>query len=293
VTAAPLAARKTETTTAPRLALRLSRAPTWIVNAAILLALWQIASWLAGRTVAGAHMVPSLYDIAMASKLLGNYWPGGLGLERTSTGAPLTWLAAFYAFFYNSGLTLLRLLGGFVLGIVTGVGFAAAVSWSRPLRRTLIFPAHLARMLPLLALVPLFNLWFGNTETAAILFVGLVTFCVIFAVALSAIANVPEYFVQYAGSLGASPLWTYWAVILPAALPRILVGILLAHGFAWGAVIAAEFLGMQFGIGRVALMAQQFNQFNLLAVAAFIIVALSVTTYALLSRLCASLVRWK
>jgi ABC-type nitrate/sulfonate/bicarbonate transport system permease component len=107
-------------------------------------------------------------------------------------------------------------------------------------------------MLPLLALVPLFNLWFGNTETAAILFVGLVTFCVIFAVALSAIANVPEYFVQYAGSLGASPIRTYWAVILPAALRRILVGVLLAHGFAWGAVIAAEFLGMQFGIGRVA-----------------------------------------
>jgi hypothetical protein len=40
-------------------------------------------------------------------------------------------------------------------------------------------------------------------------------------------------------------------------------------------------------------MAQQFNQFNLLAVAAFITVALSVTTHALLSRLCASLVRWK
>jgi sulfonate transport system permease protein len=293
VTAAPLLAPEANTADDRTRPLRLPRAPMWVVNAAILLALWQIASWLAGRTAGGAHMVPSLYDIATASKLLGNYWPGGLGLERTSTGAPLTWRAAFYALFYNSGLTLFRLFGGFVLGIFVGVGLAAAVSWSRPLRRTLIFPAHLARMLPLLALVPLFNLWFGNTETAAILFVGLVTFCVIFAVALSAIANVPEYFVQYAGSMGASPLRTYWSVILPAALPRILVGVLLAHGFAWGAVIAAEFLGMQYGIGRIALMSQQFNQFNLLAVAAFITVALSVTTYALLSRLCGSIIRWK
>src|SRR5260221_12210285 len=110
-----------------------------------------------------------------------------------------------------------------MLGVLVSVGLAVAVSWSDVLRKTMSFSAHLARMLPLLALVPLFNLWFGNTETAAILFVGLVTFCVIFAVALSAIANVPEYFVQYAGSLGASPLWTYWVVILPAALPRILV----------------------------------------------------------------------
>ena len=71
------------------------------------------------------------------------------------------------AFFYNAGLTYFRFLGGFLLGIVAGIGLAVAVSWSSVLRRMMILPAHLARMLPLLALVPLFNLWLGNTETAS------------------------------------------------------------------------------------------------------------------------------
>jgi ABC-type nitrate/sulfonate/bicarbonate transport system ATPase subunit len=127
VTAAPLLAPKAESATArPR--PRLPRAPVWIANTAILLALWQIASWLAGRTAAGAHMVPSLYDIATASKLLGNYWPGGLGLERTPTGAPLTWLAAFYALFYNS---IIRASRSFVCSAASCWVFSLA-SASRP-----------------------------------------------------------------------------------------------------------------------------------------------------------------
>jgi ABC-type nitrate/sulfonate/bicarbonate transport system permease component len=273
--------------------LGVSPAPTWVINTVVLLAMWQIASLLAGRTMAGAHMVPSLPDIAVASKLLGNYWPGGLGLMRTAEGADLTWRAALYAFFYNSGLTLFRVFVGFALGILLGVGLAAAVSWSTVLRKAMVFPAHIARMLPLLALVPLFNLWLGDTETAAVLFVALVTFCVIFATALAAIAAVPDYFMLYGASLGAGRAWIYWSIVLPAAMPRIAVGILLAHGFAWGGGIAAEFLGMQYGIGRIVLMAQQFNQFNLLAVAAFITVGLSVGSYALLSYLFRSLIRWR
>lgn len=268
-------------------------APTWLVNTVVLLAMWQIASLLAGRTMAGAHMVPSLLDVAEASKLLGNYWPGGLGLMRTAEGAELTWRAAVYAFFYNSGLTLFRVFVGFGLGILLGVGLAAAVSWSTVLRKAMVFPAHMARMLPLLALVPLFNLWLGDTETAAVLFVALVTFCVMFATSLAAIAAVPDYFMLYGASLGASRPRIYWSIVLPAAMPRIAVGILMAHGFAWGGVIAAEFLGMQYGIGRIVLMAQQFNQFNLLAVAAFITVGLSVCSYAILSSLFRSLISWR
>ena len=53
------------------------RLPSWLLNTLILLGLWQLASLLAGHTVAGAHMVPSLLDIGLATKLLRNYWPGG------------------------------------------------------------------------------------------------------------------------------------------------------------------------------------------------------------------------
>ncbi len=266
--------------------------PAWLTGLLAFLLIWQIASLLAGRNAAGAHMVPSLPDMLAATKLLGNYWPGGFGLERTAAGADLTWQAAVLAFFYNSGLTILRAEVGLLIGVVSGVGVAAAVSWSSFLRKILAFPAHIARMLPLLALVPLFNLWLGNTETSVLLFVGIVGFCVMFAATLGAIGAVPPYYVDYARSLGLRPLRVYLTVVLPAAQPRINVGIQLAHGFAWSAVIAGEFLGMQFGLGRIVLMAQEFNQFSLLALAGFITIGWAVCCSALLTRVLKLMTRW-
>jgi len=258
----------------------------------VLLAVWQIISLLAGGTYAGANMVPSPADVLRAVKLLGNYWPGWFGLERTATGVELTWSHAILAFFYNSGLTILRATTGMLVGVIVGVGFAAIVSWSSAIRQMAALPAHTARMLPLLALVPLFNLWFGNTEFAVLLFVALVTFCVMFASALNAIATVPPDYANYARSLGAGRLRIYLTVILPAALPRISVGILIAHGFAWGGVIAAEFLGVQYGLGRIVMMAQEFNQFGLLTVAAIITVSFAIMSNRLVSRLLKRITRW-
>ena len=266
--------------------------PAWLTTLVVFLILWQAASELAGLNAAGINMVPSLPDLAGATKLLGNYWPGGFGLQRTAAGEALTWKAAILAFIYNSGLTILRTEIGLLSGVVAGVVLAAAVSWSPFLRRTLTFPAHIARMLPLLALVPLFNLWLGDTEPAVLLFVGIVGFCVMFAATLGALGAVPLYYVQFAQSLGLGRLRLYLTVILPAAQPRINVGVQLAHGFAWSAVIAAEFLGMQFGLGRIVLMAREFNQFNLLALAGFITVGWATASSALLTRFLKLMTRW-
>lgn len=288
----PLRAVVLPSLSSDRRAIRRWPLPAWLTSLLAFLVIWEVASVLAGRNAARAHTVPSLLDIIGATKLLGNYWPGGFGLQRTAAGEALTWKAAILAFFYNSGLTILRTEVGLLFGVVSGTALAAAVSWSPFLRKTLTFPAHIARMLPLLALVPLFNLWLGNTEASVLIFVAIVGFCVMFAATLGAIGAVPPYYVDYARSLGVGRLRLYLTVVLPAAQPRINVGIQLAHGFAWSAVIAAEFLGMQFGLGRIVLMAQEFNQFSLLALAGFITVGWAVASSALLTRLLKLLTRW-
>lgn len=262
------------------------------ISAVAFLVLWEVASLSAGRNQAGTHTVPSLLDIGCSFALLANYWPGWLGVPATSTGGDPTWIGAILGFGFNSILTTLRTFGGLVLGVVASVTLAVAVSWSDLLRKTFSFCAHLARMLPLLALVPLFDLWFGNSESGAVLFVGFVTFCVTFATTLGAIGTVPSYYEQYARSLGAGRLRAYLTVILPAALPRINNGIVLGLGFSWGAVIAAEFLGLQYGLGRVALLAEQFNQFSLLALVAFILVAYAAISNVLVAKLLNRLTRW-
>ncbi len=253
---------------------------------------WQLLSVVAGTNQAHEHNVPNIVDIADSLKKLGYYWQGGLGVKSTETGGDLTWAGAALAFAYNSAVTLMRMFVGLVLGTLVGVGLAVAISWSPVLRRMFALPAHLARMLPMLALLPLFALWFGSSEKGAILFVAFATFVLIFAFTLNAIDRAPPHYAQSARSLGASPLRAYLTVVVPAALPQLRSAFLLAVGFAWSAVIAAEFLGQQHGLGQITDLAQFYGRTNILATVALIIVTYAAITYVAARRLLNYLTRW-
>jgi sulfonate transport system permease protein len=267
--------------------------PLTVASILLLLAAWQAASLLAGTDLgSGGARVPAPLEVIDSVKLLGNYWQGGLGVGAPDTGAPLTWTAALLALGYNSLLTTLRLLAGYALGVAAGTGLAVVVCWSRLARELLALPAHFARMLPLLAIIPLFALWFGDRLLGVVLFVALSVFVTVFAIALNAIGNVPGYLAEYARSLGASGARTYLTVIVPAAVPSIRAGLGLALGLGWSAVIAAEFLGQQHGLGTVAVYAQSYGNTALLAVVAAVVVVYAAASYVLLGRLLTFVTRW-
>jgi sulfonate transport system permease protein len=264
-----------------------------LASIVITFAAWELASMLAGADVgSGAPRVPGVLDVLDSLKLVGNSWGGGLGVGAPDAGAPLTWAAAGLALVENTFFTGLRLTAGFALGLVTGVGLAVLVSWSTIARRMLALPAHFARMLPLLAIIPLFALWFGDRLVGVVLFVALSVFVTLFAITVNAINNVPRYLTDYAHSLGASPVRTYLTVVVPAALPSLRPGVVLALGLSWSAVIAAEFLGQQRGLGTIALVAQGYGNTGLLAVVAAIVVVYAALSYLVVGRLMAFVTRW-
>lgn len=266
----------------------------WIVLAslAVMLVVWHVVSALAGANKSGEALVPTLIDIGASVDLFADYWRGGLGVEATRTGGAVTWQGVVLGFGYNVGLSAIRLAVGLVLGIGVGIGLAVCVSWSRVLRDMFTLPGHFARMLPLLAMVPLFSLWFGNTEKGSILFVGFTSFALVFAIALNAIGNVASYYQQFAQSLGASPGRTYLEVVLPAALPQLRSGILLAVGFGWSAVIASEYLGQEYGLGHIVQNAEFFGRTNLLALVALITLVLASLSLWIATRVLDWATRW-
>lgn len=263
-----------------------------VVSGIGLFALWQLLSLIAGSNSANEHNVPNIVDIADSLKKFGYYWKGGFGVQSTETGGDLTWTGALLGFVHNSLLTLMRMFAGLILGTAVGVGLAVAISWSDVLRRMFALPAHLARMLPMLALLPLFALWFGSSEEGAILFVAFATFVLIFALTLNAIDRAPPHYAQSARSLGASPLKTYLTVAVPSALPQLRSAFLLALGFAWSAVIAAEFLGQQHGLGQITNLAQYYGRTNILAMVAVVVVAFAAISYAAARWVLNYLTRW-
>jgi sulfonate transport system permease protein len=258
----------------------------------MLFALWHVVSVVAGDNKSGDALVPTVVDIASATKRFADYWKGGFGVRATKVGGPVTVEGALLGFGYNAGLTTLRLLAGVLLGIGLGIGLAVAVSWSGVLRGLFALPGHFARMLPLLAMVPLFSLWFGDSEHGSILFIAFTAFSLLFVIALNAIANVPPYYEQFARSLGASRSRAYLKVVLPAAFPEIRSGIMLAVGFGWSAAIASEYLGQEYGLGHIVQNAEFFGRTNLLALVAFIALGFAAASLWATRRLLTWATRW-
>jgi ABC-type nitrate/sulfonate/bicarbonate transport system permease component len=199
---------------------------------------------------------------------------------------------AILALGYSSLVTLGRLVTGLVIGVTIAIVLAVVITWSRLLLGMFLLPAHGMRMLPLLAMSPLFGIWYGNSFQGAIAFIAFGTFAIMFVVAMTALAAVPNYYVQYARALGASRLRAYLTTVLPASLPGMRGGILLAVGFGWSMTLAAEFLGASTGLGKIVNVTLQFGQNNSLALVAFFIIIYAVLMAKVVSIVFDRLVRW-
>ncbi|WP_199254612.1 ABC transporter permease [Mycolicibacterium mengxianglii] len=259
---------------------------------ALILVVWQLASVVIGEDDSGMRLVPGISDVLSSFMVFADYWPGGLGAERTVGGAEPTVWGATLGLGYNVAISLSRFLIGFVLGVAVGIGAGLLVSWSPIARRTVSFPAHFFRMMPLLAMLPLFSLWFGNSELGTYSFTAFAVAVLLFVLTVAAVNNVPRIYSDSATSLGASRARIYMSVIVPSVTPQLKVGVLLAIPFAWSAVLAAEVIGKQYGLGRILNFALLYAATDIVAVTALVVVIVAGCTHLLLAKVLNHLTRW-
>lgn len=259
-----------------------------------LAALWQIASILNRyESVPGEPMVPGWQVIFTQTYLsLADYWAGGLGVPPTSSGYPRTYLGATLAILSNSWDTSLRLFTGFVLGAAVGLLLGLAVSWSTWSRRLVGLPAQVLRTFPLMALIPMFQLWFGLNFVGMMLFVALGVGVIFFTGTVNAVGNVADVYVDCARTQGATRLQIYYTVILPAIFPELRSSVLLGLGTAWTAVVASEFLGAQTGMGQIIVYSQTFGYVDRMFLVALILLVYSAITFALFEWASRRLTEW-
>ena len=168
--------------------------------------LWQALSILfPGEAAPGEPMIAG-WQVMFTKTLLSmaDYWQGGLGVPSVAEGAPRTYLAAILFAAepfvrYDRPARLRprarrrRRPGARPRGFV--------VAWSR---RLVDLPVQFLRTLPLLAMVPLFQLWFGTYFIGKVLFVAYGIGVIVFAGTVNAVRNVPQIYIDNARSLGAS-----------------------------------------------------------------------------------------
>ena len=257
-------------------------------------AIWQLLSMAyTAEAVPGEPMIPG-WQVVFGRTLisLADYWQGGLGVGAVAEGAPPTYLAALLAIVTNSFDTIVRLYVGLLFGSVVGTLLGLAVSWSRWSRRAVALPLQFVRTLPLLAMVPLFQLWFGTYFVGKVAFVAYGVGVIFFAGVVNAVKNVPQIYIDNARTLGASRLQLYYTVILPSILPELRATILLSLGTAWGAVLGAEYLGAQSGLGYMIVYSEQFAYLDRMFVVALLFVIYASISYAIFNRVCMRLLEW-
>jgi sulfonate transport system permease protein len=204
----------------------------------------------------------------------------GLGLvEPAVLPSPLTVAEAFGELIGTGELqaaipaSLHRALTGLILGAGTGLVLGLFAGLWRIGEQLFDAPLQMLRTIPFIATIPLFIIWFGIGEAAK---VALIYAAAIFPVYLNTYAGVrgvDPKLIEAAKVFGLKPRQISLRVILPTALPSILVGIRFSAGIALLALVAAEQINARSGIGYILNNANQ-NQRTDVIIAGIIVYAL-------------------
>lgn len=259
-----------------------------------LIAFWELLSRIyTAEIVPGVPLVPGWDVLATRTFLsMADYWGGGLGVPSVGEGAERSYQAAALAVLSHSWDTLVRLYTGLIAGAVGGTLLGLAISWSLWTRRVIDLPVQLVRGLPLLAMVPLFQLWFGTYFIGKIAFIGYGVGVLFVAGTINAVKNVPPIYIDNARTLGASKLAVYRTVIVPAIFPELRATILLSLGVGWATVISAEYLGAQSGLGYILVYSQQYGYVDRMFFVALLFVLFASLSYAAFNAISARLTAW-
>jgi NitT/TauT family transport system permease protein len=160
----------------------------------------------------------------------------------------------------NIAWTLWRLVIGFSISILLGVGIGLGMVKFKDFGKTMSSFAVGLQSFPSIAWVP-FSILFIGLNDFGILFVVIMSS--VFSVMLatySGIRNIPPLYVSAGKNLGANGLHLFRYVMLPAATPSLIVGLTQAWSFAWHALIGAEILMSAFlGLGHILDVGREFQ----------------------------------
>lgn len=204
-------------------------------------------------------------------------------LESRILPAPSAVLSAFWSLSVSgelwhhvkisAGRALLGLLVGGGLGLLLGLLNGSSKIASTLLDTTL----QMIRNIPALALIPLVILWFGIDESAKLFLVAIGVFFPIYINTYHGIRSVDPQLIEMGKSYGLTRWQLYKDIILPGAMPSILVGLRFALGLVWVLLIVAETISAQAGIGYMTMNAREFLQTD--------VVLVGILLYALLGKL--------
>jgi sulfonate transport system permease protein len=191
------------------------------------------------------------------------------------------------------GVSLQRMAIGFAVGGTVAVLLALVAGLSRLGENGIDPLLQIVRMLPLFGLIPVFIVWFGIGELPKIILIALGAAIPLYLNTFAGIRSVDAKLAEVGQVLGLRRGAMIRHVILPGALPQALVGLRQSLGVAWLALVVAEQVNANAGLGFMISQATQFLRNDVILVALAVYAVLGLITDALVRLLERRALTWR
>ncbi|MDR1660992.1 MAG: ABC transporter permease [Azoarcus sp.] len=155
--------------------------------------------------------------------------------------------------------SLYRDISGFAVGALLGIATGVALGLSRWLDAAITPTLNAFKQISLFAWLPLITSWFGYDDGAKILFIAASTFYPVAVNTFEGVRDITRQHLEVARVFRFSKTQLIFRLLLPAAAPKILVGLQMGLVFAWLATIGSEFLLANWGngLGNIIIQGRQ------------------------------------
>lgn len=168
--------------------------------------------------------------------------------------------------------SLRRVAVGFGAAVMIGVPLGLVLGWYPAINQVVNPTMQILRPISPIAWIPVAIIFFGVGDRAAIFLIFLGAFFPIVVACINGVSNVPSVFRRTGRNFGLTPPQLLARVLLPAALPQILIGLRIALGIAWLVVVAAEMIAVDSGLGFLIIDSRNSGKRYDLVVAAILII---------------------
>jgi NitT/TauT family transport system permease protein len=166
--------------------------------------------------------------------------------------------------------SLFRVGCGYGLALLVGIPAGLFLGWRAAAARAANPVIQLLRPISPLAWIPVSIVLFGVSNFATIFLIFLGSFFPIVVATMNGVRSIPSMYLRAGRNFDLSPSARFARVVLPAALPQILIGLRIALGIAWLVVVAAEMIAVDSGLGYLVIDSRNAGKRYDLVVAAMI-----------------------
>ena len=171
-------------------------------------------------------------------------------------------------------ISIRRLLLGYLISLAAGIPVGMVTGKYRWLDETVGSLLVGLQTLPSICWLPLSLLWFGLSEQAILFVVVMGAVLSITVATNSGVKNVAPLYIRAGKNMGAKGMILFFRIILPAALPSIVIGLKEGWSFAWRSLMVGELLFINLGLGHLLMMGRELNDMAQVIAVMFVVVML-------------------